>query len=117
MVMTENLDGGIPEVTIDLPSKVRIRQRLGMVSTSRAFKREIVPEVMKMGGKHLPADKLTESLAGKLSGFPDGQEGLSQTGIELGQRIINGIIDNDRQQSVAVAAWTDLVQPSESNSV
>lgn len=54
---------------IRLPSALRIRQRLGQVSTSRAFKRGFVPQMEKLAHAELPGDIFLSVLSARLVGY------------------------------------------------
>jgi len=46
---------------IHLPSRLRIRQRLGHVSTSKIFKESFVPKIASYGGQDIPSDMFVAS--------------------------------------------------------
>lgn len=117
MVMTEKLDGGNPEITITTPSKLRLKQLTGMLalgSTKRAFDASVRPRIMKMGGQIMPVGEFAATLADKLERFPDGDEGLSHLGIDLGKRIINRVVEGEHLKASALHSWNELCGEQES---
>ncbi len=61
--MPEAMNGTVPsETLIDLPSQLRIRQRLGMVSSSHMFKEHTAPKIIQMGGHSVEPDDFVTDL-------------------------------------------------------
>jgi hypothetical protein len=107
--MNEKLSGANPEHVVKMPSKIRIRQRLGQISTNHAFKKDFVPRIERFGRKTLETDDFLVALSTKMSEFegrPSGE--LSDLGQARIPKIIAGIVLDEQQQNYALERWPQL---------
>lgn len=109
LVMKEALESTNPQELVQLPSKLRIKQRLGHVSTTNHFKEQIVPKLTKLGGETSTVDEFIGNLSTALIEYPDGKPGLSSLGEKQAPKIINQLIRDPILQEHAINRWTDGV--------
>lgn len=83
---------------IKLPSALRIRQRLGHVSTNKVFKRELVPKLMQLGGQSLPVEDAFIQIVHRVSTFSGNGESARTRRKELVPRVLNQLVQGDRHR-------------------
>ncbi|HVI60543.1 MAG TPA: hypothetical protein VM535_00085, partial [Candidatus Saccharimonadales bacterium] len=110
--MPENLGGGAEIPNIELPSALRIRQRLGMLAARQhwSYGQELVPSIAQLGGEAMTPDELVTSLETKTAAYAEanllGMERFVQQGIP---KIIDKIVDDPRQKTAALTVWDKVV--------
>jgi len=109
--MTESIPTPNSEIFLELPSKLRIKQRLGQVSRMNQFKEEIASPIIQLGGQHEPitSEQFTSRLFEILSEYPDGQSGVSELGYRQGVRVIGTLVVNDVDRLATIGEWHDKV--------
>lgn len=109
--MIEKHNGPDPEDTVTMLSRLRIRQRLGMVSTSNLFKEKVAPRIIRMGGQELPADEFIAGLDKAYQMHPDSNNGTGPADIARQQvpKIIDRIIENDAVRSDLQNRWQETI--------
>lgn len=96
---------------IKLPSKLRIQQRLGHVSTNKAFKANVVKPLMQLGGEMLAPDSVVESV-GRITIQHACIENMNQVNYAqyIVPKILNQLAEGDQERlsmSGAYGRWLE----------
>ncbi|GEM_PF-2791545 len=98
------------EILIALPSRVRIRQRLGQISADRLFREEVVPGVERLGGENMAPEDLLSTLAMNLSEFATKHMlGITALAYSHIPPIIDALVDDPSQKEATLGIWGDMV--------
>lgn len=109
--MSEQVGGGAEIPAIELPSALRIRQRLGHVSTERAFKQHFVPRAQELSHLEVTPQELIESLETRLADYAE-EHVLGMVPFTLERfmpRVINQLVDDEQQKKSTLKAWEERV--------
>jgi hypothetical protein len=114
--MSEKPSGERPDVVIDLPSRLRIRQLMGMISHNRIFEKQVAPRFKNMGGRSMPVDSFLTEADAKLHGS-DETPGLYEIGRERMPRIISLLVRDSSQQTATLERWSEIVAEQQSHEI
>lgn len=118
--MPETLDGGAEAIpAIALPNALRIRQRLGQISTGRSFDEHLVPAIASLDRQALAPEELVIELENKVADYAEEHVmGIVPPTLEsLLPKIINELVDNKEQKQSAFSAWEKRVEELKGDSV
>lgn len=113
-------DGGGAEIpAVELPNALRIRQRLGQISTGNAFRDYLVPSVETLDKQALPPDKFIAALESRVANYAEEHVmGMVPPMLEsLMPKIIDGLVDDEQQKKSAFEAWEARVAELKGDSV
>jgi hypothetical protein len=101
---------GNSEILINLPSSLRIRQRLGQVSSNHLFQQHLVPRVEQLGGETMTAQDFLGHLALELASFADEyMVGVTMLAYNQMPSIIDQIVDDKQQKEATLNLWEAMV--------
>jgi hypothetical protein len=117
--MPEELGGGAEIPNIELPGALRIRQRLGQVSTERAFSQHLIPQLAKLGQLSMTPTELVGTLESKISQYAEDHVlGMVSPVLESKMpKIIDSLIDDQEQKKSVFGAWEARVVELKGNSL
>lgn len=97
--------------SVELASNLRIRQKLGQISSSRLFQKELVPRIANLGGQTLSTEDFLSNVSLELTDFAE-QHILGITALALSRmpEIIENVIENEDQRQNALNMWTHLIK-------
>lgn len=114
------MGGGAEAVpAIELPNALRIRQRLGQISTGRLFSEHLVPSIEALDRQSMSPSDLVTKLEDKITTYAEEHVmGIVPPMLEsLVPKIINELVDDDQQKRSAFEAWQDRVVELKGDSV
>lgn len=116
-----NEQGGGAEAlqAIELPSALRIRQRLGQVSTGRSFSEHLVPAIESLDRQKLQPAELVGELEQKVTTYAEEHiMGIVPPQLEsLIPKIIDELVDDNHQKQSAFSAWEERVTELKGGSI
>lgn len=96
-----------PEAVINLPSEIRIRQRLGQVTIHS----ELSPQIEKLGGESMTATQLIARLTADLSAFAEEHlMGIDVLAYRQMPKIINALVDDASAKESVFDLWQETVK-------
>jgi len=102
---------GQDELLIEMPSRTRIRQRLGQISTGRSFSEVLVPRIEQLGGQSLSPESFLATLAMGLSDFAEEHMvGITSLAYSHVPNIINALVDNPVKKEKTLDLWEAMVK-------
>lgn len=107
--MPETMDGGAEIPVIEMPSALRIRQRLGMIATSNSYREALIPAIETLGGETKSPEEFVSDLESLTADYAQHHRlGIVRQVQEGIPQIIDRLIDAPDQKSAALDAWETL---------
>lgn len=109
--MPETAGGGAEIPYIELPSALRIRQRLGMLATRQpsSYGQELVPSIARLGGESRSSEEFVAELEILTADYAENHRLGMVRHVQAGiPKIIDKLIDDPLQKDAALEAWEIL---------
>ena len=98
------------EMLIQLPSALRIRQRLGQISANNLFQQQLVPRLEQLGGAEFTPERFLAQLALELSEFAEAHMlGMTALAYNHMPRIIDQLVTDTEQKTATLNLWEQLI--------
>lgn len=101
------------DISTELPSKLRTRQKLGMISSSRTFD-HAASSLIRMGGQSVHPTDLIASLEDTYRDDPrNTSRALPESALHQVPKIIDHLIDDGEAKAIAHEKWGEAVLKQE----